>query len=224
MSHTSVKHSSSTAQQSNLDGLFELSLKVLLLSIENARTIMRNTQGLMALIPALPSFQSKCPCEIPEMECPPHCNCEVHWDAIPGETVGLSIRVTNSSRFLRNYYLTANPFSSGGASPGTISLTPASLSLAAGGSGVVKATLTVLQVPEGEYDAEIVVNGGYQQFICVRLRVGCKKTCGNECCTCEIVFQDERPVRIKAHQWYHHFQCTDYCVIEPDRRPPDRRD
>src|SRR5262249_46017024 len=99
-------------------------------------------------------------------------------------------------------------------------LSPASLSLAPGQAGVVRATFTVPRTPEGDYDAEIVVRGLYEQCVCVTLKVQCKKTCGDECCACEVV-QGDPPVRIRAHQWYHHFQCTEPCIADVHRQLPE---
>jgi hypothetical protein len=93
--------------------------------------------------------------------------------------------------------------------------------LAAGHSGIVDARFTVPNVPEGDYDAEIVVVGAYEQCVRVTLRVRCKKTCGDERCTCEVI-QGDPPLRIRTHHWYDHFQCTEPCV-DPQRQPLDLR-
>jgi hypothetical protein len=154
-------------------------------------------------------------CEIPEIDCPPRCVCEVTWEASPGETPALTVRVTNASKFARTFHLDATSFVGDGGSPGTITLAPKSLSLPAGHVGIVNATFTVPDVPEGAYEAEILVRGAYEQCVRVRLTVKCEKTCGESRCTCEVV-QGDPPVRIRAHHWYDHFQCTEPC-FEPQR-------
>lgn len=55
-------------------------------------------------------------------------------------------------------------------------------------------------------------------------RCGCHCTCGQrecccrqKCCTCEVVLGDP-PVRIRAHHWYDHFQCTERCECSDRER------
>ena len=220
MSHTSMKHSSSTGKQSSLEDVVAFGLKLLAISIENFRTMARKAPEFLPPMPDLATLRPKGPCTIPERECPPLCVCEVVWEAASGETLHLAVRVTNSSRSFRTFQLNATPFTGAGSSPGTIKLEPVSLSLAAGQSGHVNASFTVPDAPRGEYHAEIVVKGAYEQCVCVTLKVQCEKTCGEECCTCEVV-QGDPPVRIRAHHWYDHFQCTEPCR-DPQRQPNDR--
>jgi hypothetical protein len=213
MSHTSVKQLSSTGQQPTLDDLFGFGLNLLLMSIDNVRTVMRQARRFLPQVPDLALTLPKCPCAIPEVECPPRCVCEVTWEAIAGETLGHTVRVTNSSRFPRTFYLHATEFAGSGASPGTISLAPTSLTLASGQTGICNAAFTVPTTSlQGDYYAEIVVRGAYEQAVCIMLKVGCKKKCGDECCTCSVV-QGDPPIRVRAHQWYHHFQCSEACEV-----------
>ena len=213
-----------TSQQASLEEMFTLGSRLLTLSIENSVAMM---QQAVRLLPTLPIprprlVQDAC-CEIPETECPPRCACEVTWQASPGETPGLSIRVTNSSKSPRIFGIHATPFIGVSGSPGTATVAPTSLTLAPGHSGFVNATFTVPNVAEGEYDAEIVVQGAYEQAVCVKLDVKCEKTRGEERVMCDVVVGDP-PVRIRAHHWYDHFQCTEPC-FEPQRPgnvPPNR--
>lgn len=216
MSHVSVKPAST--QQPSLEDLVAFGFKLLAMSIDNARTIMQQAPSLLPPMPDLRSLRPKEMCEIPETECPPRCVCEVTWEASPGETPGLTVRVTNASKSARTFHLHATPFTGAGGSPGTITLAPSSLSLPAGHADVASATFPVPNVPEGEYEAEILVQGAYEQCVRVRLRVKCEKTCGQERCTCDVV-QGDPPVRIRAHHWYDHFQCIEPCLEL--RLPPD---
>ena len=217
MSHASVKQPPSTGQPS-LNDLVGFGAKLLLLSLDNFRTVLQEAPSLLLPMPDLGSLRAKDPCAIPETDCPPRCVCEVTWEASPGETPGLTVRVTNSSKTTRTFKLHAIPFAGPGGSPGTMSLSPSSLTLQAGDTGIVNAKFTVPNVPEGDYNAEIVVHGAYEQCVRVRLRVQCKKTCGDEHCTCDVV-QGDPPVRIRAHHWYDHFQCTEPCVDSGRRQP-----
>jgi hypothetical protein len=217
MSHASVKQPPSTAQPS-LEDFVGFGVKLLLMSIDNFRTIIQQAPSFIPQLPDLTSLRPKDPCMIPETECPPRCVCEVTWEASPGETPSLTVRVTNSSKATRTFQLHATPFAGAGGSPGTMSLAPSSVTLQGGHAGTIKAALTVPNVPEGDYDAEITVHGAYEQCVRVKLRVRCKKTCGEEHCTCDVV-QGDPPVRIRAHHWYHHFQCIEPCDDSGRQRP-----
>jgi hypothetical protein len=145
--------------------------------------------------------------------------CDVRWEAAPGEAPGLSIRVTNSSNTGRTFTLHATPFIGAGGSIGTIALQPTTLSLGAGETGFVNATYTVPNSEEGEYEAEVVVRGAFEQAVCVTLDLRCAKTRGQERGVCTVV-QGDPPVRIRAHHWYDHFQCTEPCFSPRDRPNP----
>lgn len=208
MSNVSVKPQSGS--QPFLDGLVGLGFKLLAMSIDNARTIIQQASSILPQAPDVQSLRPKDMCAIPETECPPRCVCEVVWEGSPGETVGLTVRVTNASKSARTFNLHANPFIGSGESPGTMTLAPQSISLPAGSAGAVSATFTIPNVAEGEYDSEIVVRGAYEQCVRVTLKIKCEKTSGKERGTCEVV-QGDPPVRIRAHHWYDHFQCTEPC-------------
>jgi hypothetical protein len=220
MSHVSVKPASG-ARQPSFDELLTSFSKLLAASIDSTRVLLQQAAAVLPRAPGLPMPGTRDMCAIPETECPPRCVCEVTWRAAPGETPGLAIRVRNASKAARTFALSATPFTGAGGSPGKIALAPTSLSLPPGESGLVDATLTVPNVAPGDYEAEIVVRGAYEQCVRVTLEVRGEKACGDERCLCEVV-QGEPPVRIRAHHWYDHFQCTERCV-EP-RRSPDRDD
>ena len=215
MSHASVKQPTTgqpSKGQPSLEDLVEF-FKLLLLSLDNVRRVMQEAPSILPQMPAPLSLRQKDCCEIPETECPPRCVCEVRWEASPGETPSITVRVTNSSKSARTFQVHATPFVGFGGSPGTLSLSPSSLTLQPGHAGIVSANFTVPNVPEGDYHAEIIVSGAYEQCVHVTLRVQCRKTCGDEHCTCDVV-QGDPPVRIRAHHWYDHFQCIEPCVNE----------
>ena len=124
MSHASVKPRTSTPQ-SSLEELMGFGVKLLLLSLENFRTVLQ--QAPTFPVPDLNALRPKDPCAIPETECPPRCVCDVTWESSPGETPSLTLRVTNSSATARTFQLQATPFTGPGGSPGTLSLSPATL-------------------------------------------------------------------------------------------------
>jgi hypothetical protein len=211
-----------TTSQLLLDGLLGLGFKLLAMSIDNARTMIQQVSSILPPLPDIQALRPKDMCAIPETECPPRCVCEVAWEGSPGEMPGLTVRVTNASKSARTFNLHATPFIGAGGSAGTMTLAPQSLSLSAGASGAVNATFTIPNVPEGEYDAEIVVQGAYEQCVRVILKVQCAKTSGKERGLCEVV-QGDPPIRMRAHHWYDHFQCTEPCVQAGHRPDTDRR-
>ena len=196
-----------------------LGFKLLLMSIDNVRTLVEQAPTFLPQMPDLASRRSKC-CEIPERECPPRCVCEVTWDASPGEAGSKSPCMTNASHSGRTFQLRSGPHLPVPVGrPGTISLSPSSLSLAARTlrhrrRDVHRAAGPRRRLPRGHRRVRRC-----EQCVCIRLRVRCKKTCGDECCTCEVV-QGDPPVRIRAHHWYDRFQCTEPCVV-PQREPHD---
>jgi hypothetical protein len=139
------------------------------------------------------------------------------------------LRIVNaSSTTTRTFDLAAGGFVRAGqpVSGLNIELSSSSVTLRPERSALVAAHCTVpVNIDEGRYEAEIDVNGSYEQFVHVvfevvrrrpwhlldRLRCDCKEQ------HCEIV-QGDPPVRVRAHRWYDHFQCTSPCTV-PEERP-----
>jgi hypothetical protein len=65
---------------------------------------------------------------------------------------------------------------------------------------------------DGDYVAEVFITGSYEQCVELRLGVVPSQKCppGKPRCFCDVV-QGDPPVRIRAHRWYDHFQCTEPC-------------
>lgn len=172
--------------------------------------------GAMSLFP-----RSDCGCTIPEADCPPRCVCEITWEATRGEKLRCTVRVTNTSAKARTFTIAATGFTGPAGSAAGPDVSPQQLQLAGGGSGLVDAGFAVPdELQDGEYVAEIVVRGAYEQCVCVLLHVTSKQKCppGNPSCRCE-VRQGDPPVRVRAHHWYDHFQCSEPCP-SPERRDP----
>jgi len=151
-------------------------------------------------------------CNIPEVDCPPRCVCEISWLASRGEQLNCTIRVRNASQASRSFDVEATEFQGpGGSAP--VSVSPTSLELKPGARGLVDVSFTVPdELADGDYDAEVVITGGYDQCVELRLHVVPSQKCppGRPHCFCEVV-QGDPPVRIRAHHWYDHFQCTEPC-------------
>jgi hypothetical protein len=167
-------------------------------------------------------------CFIPEWSCPPRCACEVRWSARRGEHVSAILRIVNaSSTTTRTFNLAAGGFVSASqpVSGLNIELSSSSVTLRPERSAVVEAHCNVpVAIGEGHYEAEIDVSGSYEQFVRVVLEIVQKRPwrwldCLRYDCEedhCEIV-QGDPPVRVRAHRWYDHFQCTSPCKVAEER-------
>ncbi len=200
-----------------MDELTRIGSQLFSLSVDGALDFIKQaTQIYSSSLPKWQTLQFRKLCEIPESECPPRCVCRIAWEACRGERLQCTLRITNTAAKARIFKLTALPFQGAGGALGTISLSPPSLNLKGGESGVSKASLNVpSDIMPGRYDTEILVEGAYEQCIEVTLRVR-----EDQHCVCE-VSQGEIPTRVRAHHWYDHFQCVESC-FEPSK-PEDRR-
>ena len=159
-------------------------------------------------------------CDIPEQDCPPRCVCEIRWEGVPGGELACTLRITNASAKTRTFDLTGTELTGPAGTLAAPTVTPAQLTLTSGRSGLAQATLVLpMTAAAGDYEGELLIQGAYEQSACVRVAVAGAKTCGcgqRECrcgrqyCACEVV-QGDPPVRIRAHHWYDHFQCTELC-------------
>ena len=146
-------------------------------------------------------------CEIPETECATRCIGPIELGAMTGQTVTAVVRVVNRAAVARTFTFSATPFTSG-TSSAQFAFAPPSLSLAPGASGFTVASLTIpVNFTRGEYQAQIVVAGAYEQCVAVELEVGCEDM---RSATAEIV-QLDAAFRVRAHRWYDHFQCSEPC-------------
>lgn len=218
---------------SEATNLAKVGPRLLSLSVDAVTDLLQGMAGILGPVvggalgcaPIMARRPSSDCCAIPEVDCPPRCVCEITWEAARGEKLRCSIRVVNSSATARTFRLSATDFAgAGGAANVSPDLSPKSLQLAGGMSGVVEAAFAVPdQMAPGDYEAEIVVRGAYEQCVRVLLRVTKKPGCGPDMphCRCEIT-QGDPPVRVRAHHWYDHFQCTEPCA--PARKPDDDPD
>ncbi|PYV63155.1 MAG: hypothetical protein DMG97_38450 [Acidobacteria bacterium] len=177
--------------------LAELSTRMLTLSLNNAAEFMKQSSAfwMSAFSRFDLSKMGGCRCDIPEKDCPPRCVCKMNWKAARGERLNALIKVTNLSNQARNFVL---------------------VFLQSGESISVKAELTVTELFQvgTVYDSEVVITGAYEQCVCLTLCVDPESVCH---CSVE---QGDPPVRVRAHQWYDHFQCVEPCG--PARTPNDR--
>jgi hypothetical protein len=202
--------------------ILDLGPKLISISAQATRDFVEAAGELITA--ALPKIEisglPKHCCEIPETECPPRCVCDIRWKSCPGGIVRAQIRVVNTGSMTRNFTFTATPFSGPGNPNAAIQVSPSSASLAPNAAIDVAAALTVTnEFQDGrQYTAEVQIYGVYEQ--CVRITLDIEPPTARDCAPehCEVRAGD-LPVRIRAHQWYDHFQCTEPCV-ELLRQPP----
>ena len=149
-------------------------------------------------------------CGIPQSNCPDPCVCRIHWVGCPGDSFNYHIQICNSSKKQREFILTSHPF------PCTneqVKVTPNKKILKADESLKAIASFTVPDTFAGStYLTHISVVGAYKQYIEVCLMVPPKQAC---CCSIE---QGDIPKHVKAHHWFHHFQCEEECFEPTDER------
>lgn len=193
--------------------------KLLALSLGAARDLVEGVAAVAApLLSGLPG--AKAPfgrpdacCAVPEQDCPPRCVCEITWEAARGEKLRCTVRLVNTSASTRTFTVTSTGFTGPEGGFDGPQVLPAQLQLDGGSTGLVDVSFLVGEkMPDGEYVAEVVVRGAYEQCVTVLLTVTsrpCRPGC--DTCRCE-VRQGDPPVRVRAHHWYDHFQCTDPCA------------
>lgn len=162
-------------------------------------------------------------CKIPETECPPRCVCQLRWEAEQGQTVKGTIRLTNTGKDTRQFGLGAKTLSSPDGDTGVApKLDKNHVTLAPGQEATIHVKIEVGEPFHAHrtYTSEILIRGRYEQCVLVRLDVVPQQ---RPHCNVE---HGEIPTRIRAHQWYDHFQCEEPC-FEPIRAkdqvivPPD---
>lgn len=218
MSRAAVKAVPKADLQTTLENLAALGPKLMSISAERTGDFIKQASDLIAT--TFPKVELKPrlkTCEIPETKCPPYCVCEITWEACRGETLRSTIGVTNRSGKTRNFTFVATKFQSAVGSPTTtLQLSPTSATLAPGERAIVTATLDLTEEFQSgqSYTSDVVIEGAYPQCVCITLKVKPPETCH-----CEIE-QGDPPVRIRAHRWYHHFQCEEPCFPEGKPTPP----
>jgi len=193
--------------------MFELGPQLLSLSAKTTHDFLQTTGDLITdSLPkiGLPELQKNC-CEIPETECPPRCVCEIRWKACQGGTVQANVQVTNTGSATRNFVFSATPFSGPGNPTAAIQVSPGTATVAPNTSVNVAVSFSVpADFQSGsQYTAEFRVYGAYEQCVCIILRIEPPTSCAPERCE---VRAGDIPVRIRAHNWYDHFQCIEPCT------------
>lgn len=195
--------------------MFELGPQLVSLSAKTTRDFLQTSSDLItASLPKIeiPKLPKNC-CEIPETECPPRCVCEIRWKACQGGAVQANVQVTNTGSATRNFVFSATPFSGPGNPSAAIQVSPPTATLAPNTSVNVAVSFSVpADFQSGsQYTAELRVYGAYEQ--CVRIILDVEPSTAKNCAPerCEVRAGD-LPVRIRAHNWYDHFQCTEPCV------------
>jgi hypothetical protein len=220
-----MKQAETASPDGNCNGsvqdLAAMGSDLLSLSIKASTDFVRSAADILTRSPLclkLPGLEPAC--RIPETDCPPRCVCRIDWEAARGDRRRHTIRVTNTADADIPFRLSATPFDGPDGPMDLLTLEPDRLVLKPGESGSATASLQISEnMASGRYRAEIRVAGRYEQCIEIRLTVREARRS-----VCE-VSQGEIPVRIRAHRWYHHFQCAEPCFRpvhrEQDPQRPD---
>jgi hypothetical protein len=199
-------------------GPLDFGSKFLKLSLMSAAGFVRQASALVSSsLPGWETFRLRRMCEIPETKCPPKSLGTICWKGCNGATLTQSIRVTNTSGNEQAFTLSATPFTGPGGVKIPINLTPNVFDkLAGGATGTSEASLTIpANLPAGHYRTKIMVTGAYEQHIEVLLCVYSQEQCTLD------VSQGDIPTHIRAHRWYHHFQCVEPCFPPAKRQPSE---
>ena len=151
------------------------------------------------------------PCTIPETQCPPRCECTLEWDTCEGKPVAGTLDIHNTGHGAAKFTLRAGAFRADCAATEVMpQLEPASFELAPGAHPVVRISVKVNGSfePGREYQSTVTIAGRYEDCAQLRLRVHRVRT---PCC---VIDHGEIPRRIRAHNWFDHFQCEQLC-FEP---------
>jgi len=197
--------------------LLDLGSRLLRLSASSAAEFVRQASALISsTLPGWGTFRLPRMCEIPETKCPPKSLGTIYWKGWHGETLTQLIRVTNTSDDAQIFTLSTAPFAGPGGATAPIQLATPWLTLAGGATGSTDASMTIPdKFPEGRYQTKIMLTGAYEQHIDVVLVVSSPQQS-----TLDVSLGDI-PTHIKAHRWYHHFQCVEPCFPPAMRRLPD---
>lgn len=175
-------------------------------------------QSLKAMAAQATKIGAAC-CEIPETDCPPKYACTMRWRACPGDVRRGEIRINNTSKSAITYTLDATEFRGcqqrTGAKP---TITPQSVTVAPSQFTAVAVKVVVDKnfCAGEEYESEVRIRGKYER--CVRLVLVVEPCCDEVC----EVDHGEIPTRIRADDWYRHFQCTELCFEPvPPLRPQE---
>ncbi len=150
-------------------------------------------------------------CHIPETHCPDQCVGVVYWHGCVGDTLQHHLQVTNTGKDSRNFSLEATPFP---CTDKKVAITPDSKNLAPGETLKAVISFTIPEELAGStFSVAVKIKGKYEQYLKIVLCVKPRQHC------CTSVEQGEIPKHIKAHHWYHHFQCEEPCFDAlPDKR------
>jgi hypothetical protein len=132
---------------------------------------------------------------------------ELHWKLGRGVTPEAVITLFNQGKANRVFSFLPTAISGVDPSGASLKLTPDSLMLAPGENGSVKLELLDSKTlsPGQRYEADIVLRGFYDRRL--QLRADITPDAFDRC----EVEQGEAPTHLRAHRWYHHFQCTEPC-------------
>ncbi|MGR8931912.1 MAG: COG1470 family protein [Gammaproteobacteria bacterium] len=208
MSRVTVSSLAGNAVQRNMVEWLDVMPSLLTRSIDQYAALLKKSAEVVSGLVPNDLSQSDC-CAVPETPCPPRCSYQIHWEAGRGETVQAHVKVTNSGSAAREFTFKAEPLQTGGQGdvPLPVVVEPAQATLQPGQAVTLNLRVAVDQKSSlaACYTGELVIHGGWEQCLKLLLDVSAG-------CDCVVEIQHGDPgVKVRAHQWYEHYQCTEPC-------------
>ncbi len=137
----------------------------------------------------------------------------IDWKIERGVEPTASLTIRNEGTETRSFAIASTPWVGPGGAAASLNASPPTVDLASGQTAVVELKMlgSAALSPGQEYRCEVVVDGFEESRIDARCMI---KTDPTDHADAE---QGEFPTRIRAHQWYEHFQCTEDCVVPRER-------
>lgn len=131
------------------------------------------------------------------------------WTIDRGVQAEGAVTVHNMGGSAQIFTFEPSPWVGAGASGASVAISPLSLSLGAGQSGVVRLTLenSVSFQPRQAYHSTLLIHGYHEHPLALHCDVKADASDHGE------LEQGEIPTRVRAHHWYDHFQCTEPCPL-----------
>lgn len=132
----------------------------------------------------------------------------ITWKAQRGVTAQAQVVLRNMGSGARTFNLSTSPLTGIDADTAKLSLSHTTVELAPRQHQLITVKLedTGGLHPEQVYETHLLVDGFYEDRLPLSVAIESDATAYVR------VTQGDPPTRIRAHQWYHHFQCTVPCV------------
>lgn len=139
------------------------------------------------------------------------------WTMQRGVQPTATLCLHNRGQSTQSFTFEPSPWVGPGGEAAGLHIEPKEVSIAAGEQATVQLSLlgSVKLHPGQHYHADLTLRGSCDQRVRLHAYVQADPAAHSE------VEQGELPTRVRAHHWYHHFQCTELCAKPPrtDKSP-----